>query len=455
MTTPATNTPHAGHMLAASMMATVVVTLDVSVVNIAIPQFEQTFDVGASAVQWVLNVYTLVFASLLLNGGALVDRWGTRRTFIAGFAVFSAASLACGIASGWSPLLAARGGQGVGAALLVPSSLAMIQRGIPEPAARARAIGWWAASGSAALAAGPVVGGALVELADWRSIFLVNLPIGITGIWLAWRYLPAKRSDGGARPDILGQLVAMAMLACLVLAVSEGGRSGQTGAVIVLAIAAIVLSGVLTAVERCVREPMLPPGLFARQSFITTVASGAIISFIFYGLIFVLSIYFQRGQHRNALGAGLALAPMMVTLVGVNARAGWFNAHLGVRRTIAGGMIVVGAGCFALATVAGSLPLVPMLPGLLLVGIGTAMAVPAIAASVLVVVPVKSGGIASGVLNAARQVGGALGVAVFGSMLSTSGDATAVLRMASIVAGSLALLGVILTCNSDVKPEQL
>ena len=145
-------------VLAAAMLATVVVTLDVSVVNIAIPQFERTFGIAIDAAQWVLNVYTLVFASLLLNAGALVDRWGTRRTFIAGFAVFVAASLACGVAPNWPVLLTARGCQGVGAALLVPSALAMIQQGVPEPTARARAIGWWAASGSAALAAGPVVG---------------------------------------------------------------------------------------------------------------------------------------------------------------------------------------------------------------------------------------------------------------------------------------------------------
>lgn len=444
MVKPVTQTPHVRHMLAASMIATVVVTLDVSVVNIAIPQFEETFGVGASAAQWVLNAYTLVFALLLLNAGALVDRWGTRRTFIAGFTIFVAASLACGIAPSWPALLAARGCQGIGAALLVPSALAMIQRGVPESAARAGAIGWWAASGSAALAAGPVVGGALVTLAGWRSIFFINLPIGIAGIWLAWRFLPAHRSEGTTRPDIAGQLLAMAMLACLVLAISEGGRRGLTNAVIGLAIAAVVSTGVLMLVERRVRAPMLPPELIGRGSFMTAVASGTIISFIFYGLIFVLSIYFQLGQQRDALGAGLALAPMMVVLVGVNAGAGWFNARLGTRKTTAGGMALVGAGCGALATVAGSAALAPLLPGLLLIGTGTAMAVPAIAAAALAGVPLVNGGTASGVLNAARQVGGALGVAVFGSILGAYGDAAVTLRIASIIAGALSLFAVVL-----------
>ena len=440
-------------VLAAAMLATVVVTLDVSVVNIAIPQFERTFGVGIDAAQWVLNIYTLVFASLLLNAGALVDRWGTRRTFIAGFAVFVTASLACGVAPGWPFLLTARGCQGVGAALLVPSALAMIQQGVPEPTARARAIGWWAASGSAALAAGPVVGGALVALAGWRSIFLINLPIGIAGIWLAGRYLPVQRGKGGMRPDIAGQLLAMAMLACLVLAVSEGGR-GQLTDAIGLAIAAVVLASVLTLVERRVRAPMLPPRLLAGGSFVTAVTSGAIISFVFYGLIFLLSVYFQLGQHRDALGAGLALAPMTVVLVGVNAGAGWFSAHLGRHRTITAGMALVGAGCVALAFVAGSPALAPLLPALLLIGTGTAMAVPAITASALAGVPPAVGGIASGVLNAARQVGGALGVAVFGAMLGSYNDVVVTLRMASLVAGALALLAIGLAYDAGRRTER-
>lgn len=443
MAKPQTNPPHVRHILAASMIATVVVTLDVSVVNIAVTQFERTFGVRADAAQWALNAYTLVFASLLLNAGALVDRWGTRRTFIAGFAVFTAASLACGGAPNWSALLAARACQGVGAALLIPSALALIQRGIPDPTDRARAIGWWAASGSAALAAGPVVAGALVTLAGWRSIFLINIPIGMTGIWFAWRHLPTQRSEGGKRPDVAGQLLAMAMLACLVLAISYSGRRGPTNAVVLgLTTAAIVLASLLTAVERRVRAPMLPPGLLARGPFVAAVATGAVISFVFYGLIFVLSVYFQLGQHRDALGAGLALAPMMVVLVGVNAFAGWLDAHVGARMTIVIGLALVAAGCIAMAVVADTPALVPLLPSLLLIGTGTAMAVPAIATSALVGVPLEVGGIASGVLNAARQVGGALGVAVFGSMLGANVSIAATLRLTGVVAAAMTLFTV-------------
>ena len=436
-----TGTSGAHGVLAAAMVATVVVTLDVSVVNIAVPQFERTFGINADAAQWVLNAYTLVFASLLLNAGALADRWGTRRTFIAGFASFVAASLGCGIAPTWPALLAARAGQGVGAALLIPSALAMIQRGIPEPAVRARAIGWWAASGSAALTAGPVVGGALVTLFGWRSIFLVNVPIGMAGTWLAWRHLPRRANNGGARADVAGQLVAMAMLACLVLAVSEAARRGLTsGTAIGLGSAAVVLVGVLAMVERRVRAPMLPPVLLARGGFMAAVAAGAVINFVFYGLVFVLSVYFQVAQHRDAFGAGLAMAPMMAVLVALNTAAGWFDAHLGARRTIVAGLWLVAAGCGAIAAVAGVMTLLPLLPGLLLIGTGTAMAVPAITATAMAGVPLQSGGIASGVLNATRQVGGALGIALFGSMYGAYGDAAATLRVASVVAALAAIL---------------
>ena len=439
-------------VLAAAMIATVVVTLDVSVVNIAIPQFEQTFGIGADAAQWVLNAYTLTFASLLLNAGALIDRWGTRRTFLAGFAGFTAASLGCGVASGWTALLVARACQGVGAALLIPSALAMIQRGIPDPAARAQAIGWWAASGSTALAAGPVVGGALVELFGWRSIFLVNLPIGVAGMGLAWRCLPRQRRNDRSRPDVAGQLLAIGMLACVVLAVSESGRKGLTSAAVAgLGSAAVILAGVLVAVERRVHTPMLPPALLAQGGFMAAVAAGAVINFVFYGLVFVLSVYLQGAQHRDAFGAGLAMAPMMAVLVAVNAAAGWLDTHLGARRTIMTGLFLVAVGCGATAAAAGSPTLLPLLPGLLLIGAGTAMTVPAIATTAIAGVPLQSGGIASGVLNAARQVGGALGVALFGSILGVLGNVTATLRMASVVAALAAFLPVAVAFAADFR----
>ncbi len=326
-----------------------------------------------------------------------------------------------------------------------PAARARSQHGSPEPAARARAIGWWAASGSAALTAGPVAGGALVTLFGWRSIFLVNLPIGMAGIWLARRHLPGHANNGGARADVVGQLVAMAMLACLVLAVSEGARRGLTSdTAIGLGSAAVVLAGVLAMVERRVRAPMLPPALLARGGFVAVVTIGAVINFVFYGLVFVLSVYFQGAQHRDALGAGLAMAPMMAVLVALNTAAGWFDAHLGARRTIVAGLSLVAAGCGAVAAVAGGMTLLPLLPGLLLIGTGTAMAVPAITATAMAGVPLQSGGIASGIFNAARQVGGALGVALFGSMYGAYGDAAATLRAASVVAALAAVLAVAL-----------
>lgn len=246
----------------------------------------------------------------------------------------------------------------------------------------------------------------------------------------------------------------MAMLACLVLAVGESARRGLTSdAAISLGSAAVVLAGVLATVERRVRAPMLLPALLTRGGFMAAVTAGAVINFVFYGLVFVLSVYFQVAQHRDAFGAGLAMAPMMAMLVALNTAAGWFDVHLGVRRTIVVCLLLVAAGCGTVPAVAGSMTL---LPGLLLIGTGTAMAVPAITATAMAGVPLQSGGIASGVLNAARQVGGALGIALFGFMYGAYGDAAATLRVASVVAALAAILVVALAIglrkSAQTKP---
>ena len=427
-------------ILVTAMIATVVVTLDVSVVNIAIPGFGRSFGVAPAEAQWAMNAYTLAFASLLLNGGALVDRWGTRNTFVAGFAIFVLASLGCGAATAWWAFLAARAVEGVGAALLIPAALAMIQRGIPDPAARALAIGWWAAAGSGALAAGPVVGGALVTTLGWRSIFLANIPVGLFGIWLAGRHAPLQVRATGRAPDIAGQAAALAMLACVVLAISEAGRWFSGVTVAALLIGGLFFAWLLARIERSVEVPMIPPELFARATFVAAIVTGAIINFAFYGIVFLLSLYFQTDQHRNALQAGIALVPMMFVLIVVNLSAGWLDRTLGSQRTIVAGLSVMTLGFVLLAAVAGVTTLGPMLPGLVLIGVGTAAAVPATVTLALAGMPVASGGIASGVLNATRQVGGALGVALFSALLGAHDLVAPALRTASIVAAGVGLL---------------
>lgn len=214
------------YTLAAASLGFVVVLLDVSVVNVALESLRVGFDTDVAGLQWVVNAYTLIFAALLLTTGALGDRLGAKRVFMAGLAVFTLASLGCGLATSLGALITARIVQGLGAAMLVPTSLSLLQQAFPDPVARSRAVGWWGAAGGIALAAGPVLGGLLVTHIGWRSIFLINLPIGLLGLWLALRNAPAALTRPSKGFDLPGQCTAILALGSLTAALTEASRLG-------------------------------------------------------------------------------------------------------------------------------------------------------------------------------------------------------------------------------------
>ena len=219
---------NAAAVLAAAMMGIVLVTVDVSAINVAAPALGRSFRTGVGGMEWVLNVYTLAYAAFLLNAGALSDRHGARATFLAGFALFTFASLGCGVAPAFGWLLAARLMQGLGAALLVPSALALLQVAYPDRRARAHAIGWWAGAGSFALAGGPILAGALIAAVGWRGIFLINLPVGLVGLWLTWVHVPRAVEAPTERMDWPGQIAAAVALGSLAASVTQAGGLGWT-----------------------------------------------------------------------------------------------------------------------------------------------------------------------------------------------------------------------------------
>ena len=401
--------------LAAAALGFVVVLLDVSVVNVALDALRQEFATDVAGLQWVINAYTLVFAALLLTSGALGDRLGARRIFLAGFLVFTVASAACrperqpGDADR-RPL-----GPGLGAALLVPNSLAMLQQAFPDREQRSRAVGWWGAFGGVSLAAGPVLGGMLVTHMGWRSIFLINLPIGLIGIHLTLRHVAAH---GGARRrglDWRGR--ARPSWHWPRLPWPDRSRPARLDA---RAGARLVGGGRrhpgLHLIEARGRSPMLPLELFKVSTFAVASLAGVIVNFAYYGLIFVFSLFFQVQQQLSPQLTGLAFLPMTIVLMAVNVLAGRLITRLGARVLMVLGW--PGGGRLWLAD-AGQ-------RGRQLLAAGRADAdggqrhrpdgadhdqrhaviggrLPA--------------GIASGVLNSARQVGGMLGVAVFGYLL--------------------------------------
>lgn len=298
--------------LAAMSLGYGVVQLDVTIVNTALDAMGRTLGGGVAELQWVVSAYTIAFAAFILTAGALGDRIGAKRVFMAGFAIFTAASLACALAPNAVALIGARLVQGLAAAILVPNSLALLNHAYPDDRERGRAVAVWAAGASLALTAGPFVGGGLITLVSWRAIFLVNLPIGLAGLWLSWRYAAETTRSSAREIDLPGQLAAIGALGALVGAMIEAGALGWAHpAVIGAFVAAAVLAALFVRRESVAAQPMLPLSLFGHRLFTLATIVGLLVNIAIYGLIFVLSLYFQRINGLSAWWTGLAFVPMM------------------------------------------------------------------------------------------------------------------------------------------------
>src|SRR5246127_2159659 len=265
--------------LAAMSLGYGVVQLDVTIVNTALHAIGTALGGGVSELQWVVSAYTIAFAAFILTAGALGDRIGARRVFMAGFAIFTAASLACALAPGAAILIAARAVQGLGAAILVPNSLALLSHAYPDDKGRGRAVGIWAAGASLALTAGPLLGGGLIALVGWRSIFLVNLPIGLAGMWLSWGYATETTRSPQREIDLPGQIAAIACLASLAGAIIEGGALGWSNGFVIAGFAVGAMLGALFVLqEQRAEQPMLPLSLFRHRLFALTALVGLLVN---------------------------------------------------------------------------------------------------------------------------------------------------------------------------------
>jgi MFS transporter, DHA2 family, methylenomycin A resistance protein len=434
-----------GWTLAATSLGFAVVQLDVSVVNVAIKPIGVSLGGGVSALQWVVSAYTVAFAALILSAGALGDRIGARRVFMAGFAVFTLASAACGLAPSLAVLITARVVQGIGAATLVPCSLTLLNHTFPEPAERARAVGLWAAGASAALSAGPLIGGLLTATLGWRAIFFINAPIGLAGIVLTARWAAETPRAAGRGVDGWGQLAAVICLTTLAGATIEGGAHGFGAPGVLAGYAVAVAAGAaFLRIEARRARPLLPLGLFRSETFSCATAIGLLINIAFYGLIFVLSLFFQRGQHRSALMTGLAFAPMTAVVMGANVLAGRLAPRFGARRVIAFGAGLVATGTLALLGVGTASSYAAMVVQLCAIGTGLGLLVPLMTAALLGSVDRSRSGVASGTLNSARQTGSVIGVALYGSLIA-GGRLVSGLHVALAISAGLALAVVVLT----------
>ena len=426
--------------LAAMSLGYVVVQLDVTIVNVAINSIGASYDGSLADLQWIVNAYTVTFAAFILTAGALGDRIGARRVFIAGFAIFVLASLACALAPALSVLIVARLCQGIGAAVLVPNSLALLNHAYPDEAERHWAVGIWAAGASFSLTAGPLVGGALIAPVGWRSIFLINLPIGLAGMWLTWRYVSETMRTPARQLDLPGQVVAVLALGCLATSTIEGGQRGWTDLLVVVGFATFaVLTALFLAIEFRSKAPMLPLSLFRAPAFSATSFAGLLVNIGAYGLIFVFSLYFQRLNHWSPFWTGMAFVPMMAAILVTNLLAARVIRKIGARLTIAMGLAIMAASCIGLLWIEQGSSYAALVTQLVALGAGVGLLVPPLTSTLLGSVAKQHSGVASGVLNAMRQTGSVLGVALFGSLLGGSSGFLPGARIALLTSAGLAI----------------
>jgi DHA2 family methylenomycin A resistance protein-like MFS transporter len=358
---------------------------------------------------------------------------------MAGFAVFTAASAACAAAPSLALLIAARAAQGLGAAALVPCSLTLLTHAYRQDADRAKAVALWAAGASVALAVGPLAGGILIHGIGWRSIFLINLPIGIAGVWLTLRHAADTSRVEARSLDLPGQIAVIVTLGALAAATIESGRLGALHPLVIAGfVAAAVAAPVFVAIEARQASPLLPLPLFKNPTFSAATAVGLLVNVAYYGLIFVLSLFFQQAKGYAALAAGLAFVPMTAGVLATNLVAGHVAAKLGPRPPMILGQVVFIAGCLCLLGITPATRFGSICWPLLLIGGGLGLVVPPMTSAVLGAVAPEKSGVASGTLNATRQAGSVIGVAAFGSIFAS--QSSVALGMRDVLAASAVLL---------------
>jgi EmrB/QacA subfamily drug resistance transporter len=396
------------------------IMLDNTVVNVALPSIERDLHVSISSLEWVVTAYALTFAALLITGGKLGDLFGRKRIFVVGIAIFTLASLACGLAPSSGILIGARAVQGVGAALMNPASLSIITATFP-PRERGQAIGIWAGVSAMALAIGPLVGGLIVDNINWNWIFFINVPVGVAGILVSQLVIRESRDTSHEQSvDLPGLALSSAGLFALTYALIEGNKHGWTSPEILgLFAAAVVLLVAFVLVEHFQRLPMLDLSLFKIGSFTGANLVAMLVSLGMFGVFFFVSLYIQNILGWTPTQAGASFLPMTLLIILVAPVAGRTSDRIGSRWLMGVGMTLVGVSLLLYQRVGLHSTFWTLLPAMLLGGVGMAMTMSPMTAAAMGSVPVDKAGVGSGVLNSFRQVGGSLGIALMGAILSS------------------------------------
>ncbi|HEY0792895.1 MAG TPA: MFS transporter [Chthoniobacterales bacterium] len=412
---------HPNLVLSICCLSLLLVGMDVTIVNVALPAIQHDLRAPLSGLQWVVDAYTLVVASFLMMAGSMADRFGRRRVFQAGLVVFTLGSLLCGAAPNISGLVAFRAVQGLGGSMLNPVALAIITNTFHESKARARAIGVWGSVAGLSLALGPVIGGALTQSVGWRSVFWINLPIGLAALGLTARFIPESKAARARAVDPVGQVLVFAALACLTYGVIEGPHAGwHSGLIVGLFTAAGLAVAALLAYEPRRTDPLLDLRFFGSVPFSSATVIALCTFATFAGFLFLNALYLQQARGLSAFRTGLCTLPLAVmTMVCAPVSGRLVGAH-GTRPSL----LAAGAGMLLstllLTRLAVGTPMILLLAAYAIFGIGLGMVNPAITNTAVAGMPQAQAGVAAAVASTSRQVGASLGVAVAGTVVGAS-----------------------------------
>jgi DHA2 family methylenomycin A resistance protein-like MFS transporter len=432
------NAPHSRIVITLASMGFFLITLDISIVNVALARIRADLGGDITGQQWIIDGYTLLFAALLLFAGNLSDRIGAKRALVIGIAIFTITSAACALAPSTTALVAARCAQGAGAAIMLPASMALVREAFPDPGRRARALGVWAVGGAVAGLVGQPLGGLLTTY-DWRWVFTINLPVcAAMLVFLMW----VGTSPTRPQPfDWMGQVLAVVGLATLVYGLIEGGHAGFGSGPVVLTLAVAVISlACFVYVQSRVRHPMMPLDLFHAHGFRLALPVGFAFMVGNFGNVFVVALYLQQHLGLSPLDAGLVFLPSAFFAIAGNLLSGVVTNRFGARVPVVAGLLSMVVGLIAMLLTA---PLgLPWLMAVCVIpiGAGGSLAMPSVTSVVLEGVPAHQAGTASAVFNTFRQVGGAVAIAVFGALIANPDTIDRGLRLSLGIAAVLILL---------------
>jgi len=406
--------------LAVLCISLLIVNIDNTVLNVVLPTLVRDLHATSTQLQWIADAYVIVFAGLLLVAGTVADRVGRKRTFLAGLLLFAAGSSWAAFSGSVGMLIAARASMGIGGALIMPSTLSIITQMFTDPGERRSAIGFWAGTSGVGVALGPIIGGVLLAHFWWGSVFLINVPIALAGLLLAIPLVPDSKNPNASAPDLIGALLSVAGLGLLLWSIIEAPVHGwSSGLVIITGISGVAALGGFAVWERYTTHPMLNLRFFRQRAFSAAIASVGLATLGLFGSLFVLTQFLQFDLGYTPLQAGVRVLPAAGAIAVVAPLSAVLQRHIGTKLTVAAGLVIVGAGLWQISQATTGSTYLDTVAGMVMLGIGAGLAIPATTASVMGSVPIEHTGIGSAANGAFLQVGGALGVAIIGSLLTT------------------------------------